>query len=76
MTKPPILQEVRRVRHEISAEIGHDPKRIREYYAALQASVKSRTVNLADQGVGGRTKHCIEVADQTLPDGGSTPATR
>lgn len=76
MTTPPILEEVRRVRHEISAEIGHDPKRIREYYAALQSSVKSRTVNLADQGVGGRTKHCIEVDDESLPDGGTTPATR
>ena len=76
MTTPPILEEVRRVRHEISAEIGHDPKRIREYYSALQSSVRSRTVNLANQGVAGRTKHCIEVADQPLPDGGSTPATR
>jgi len=76
MTTPPILEEIRRVRHAISAEIGHDPKRILEYYAALQDSVKSRTVNLADQGVAGRTKHCIEVADQPLPDGGSTAATR
>jgi hypothetical protein len=76
MTTPPILEEVRRVRHEISAEIGHDPKRIREYYAALQSSVRSRTVNLANQGVAGRTKHCIEVADQPIPDGGSTPAIR
>lgn len=76
MTTPPILEESRRVRHEISAEIGHDPKRIREYYAALQSSVKSRTVNLADQGVAGRTKHCTEVGDQTLSDGSSSPATR
>lgn len=76
MTTPPILEEVRRVRREISAEIGHDPKRIRGYYAALQASVRSRTINLADQGVAGRTKHCIEVADQPRPDGNPTPATR
>ena len=76
MTTPPILEEVHRVRREISAEIGHDPKRIRGYYAALQASVRSRTVNLADQGVAGRTKHCIEVADQSLHDGSPTPATR
>ena len=76
MTTPPILEEVRRVRREISAEIGHDPKQIRGYYAALQASVRSRTVNLADQGVAGRTKHRIEVADQPRPDGSPTPATR
>jgi len=76
MTTPPILEEVRRVRHAISAEIGHDPKRIRDYYAALQSSVRARTINLADQGVGGRTKHCTEVADQPLPDDSSTPATQ
>jgi hypothetical protein len=71
MTTPPILQEIRRVRQEISAEIGHDPKRIREYYAALQASVKSRTINLADQGVGGQAKQSNEVAD-----GSSKPSAR
>ena len=76
MTKPPILQEVRRVRHEISAEIGHDPARFREYYAVLQALVKSRTINLADQGLGGRIKHCVEFADQPIPDAGSTPSSR
>lgn len=76
MTTPPILEEVRRVRHEISAEIGHDPKRLREYYATIQNSVRSRTINLADQGPYGRTKHCIEVAEQPIPDGGSTPAAR
>ena len=72
---PPILQEVRRVRHEISAEIGHDPKRIREYYAALQASVGSRTINLAVQGVAGQTKAGIDIIEP-LPESGSTPATR
>jgi hypothetical protein len=76
MTTPPILEEVRRVRHEISAEVGHDPKRLREYYASIQNSLRSRTINLADQGPYGRTKHCIEVADQPLPDGDSTAATR
>ncbi len=76
MTTPPILQEIRRVRHAISAEIGHDPKRIGEYYAALQSLVRSRTVNLADQGVGGRTKQCIEVANQPLPDSSPTAVDR
>ena len=76
MTTPPILQELRRVRHEISAEIGHDPKRILEYYAALQASVKSRTVNLADQGPYGRTKPIVDITDQPIPEEGSSPATR
>ena len=76
MTRPPILEEVRRVRREISAEIEHDPKRLRDYYATIQNSVRSRTINLADQGPFGRTTHCIEVADQPLPDGDSSAATR
>jgi hypothetical protein len=76
MTTPPILDEIRRVRHEISAAIGHDPARIVEYFASMQKRHADRIVNLADQGPYGRTKHCTEVADQPLPDGGSTAATR
>lgn len=76
MTTPLILEEVRRVRHEISAEIGHDPKRLRDYYATIQNSVRSRTINLADQGPYGRTKHYTEVADHPLPEGSSSSATR
>ena len=46
---PPILEEVRRVRHEISAEIGRDPRRIVEYYAELQRAVSARTINLSGE---------------------------
>ena len=46
---PPILEEIRRVRHEISAQIGHDPRRIVEYYAELQRTVSARTVNLSGE---------------------------
>ena len=76
MTTPPILEEVRRVRHEISAEVGHDPKRLREYYASIQKSLRSRTINLADQGPYGRTKDCTEADEQPQLDGGSTPSAR
>ena len=76
MTALPILDEIRRVRHAMSAEIGHDPNRIVDYFASMQRKYAKRVINLADQGPMGRTKHCIEVADQPLPDGGSTPATR
>lgn len=48
MTTSPIPEEVRRVRHEISGEVGHDPKQLREYYAQIQKSVRTRTINLAD----------------------------
>jgi len=42
---PPILQEIRRVRHEMSAEWGHDPRRMVEYFAELQKEFKGRIVN-------------------------------
>jgi hypothetical protein len=71
-----ILDEIRRVRHAMSAEIGHDPNKIVDYFASMQRKYAKRLINLADQGPMGRTKHCIEVADQGIPDGGSTPATR
>lgn len=41
----PILDEIRRVRHEMSAEIGHDPRRIADYYAELSAKYSDRIVN-------------------------------
>jgi len=63
MITPPILEEIRRVRHEISEEVGHDPKRLREYYSKIQKSVRSRTINLADQGPYGRNRVAAAIAD-------------
>lgn len=45
MTQRTILEEIRHVRHAISAEIGHDPRRIVNYYASLQADLQARIVN-------------------------------
>lgn len=36
----PIISEIRRVRHEISAENGHDSKRMLEYYQKLQDEMR------------------------------------
>ena len=47
MSNEPILNEIRRVRHAISARIGHDPRRILAYYADLQRTNKDRLVNLS-----------------------------
>jgi hypothetical protein len=76
MNAPPILEEIRRVRHAISSEIGHDPAKIVDYFASIQKRHADRVINLAEQQPNRRTKHCIEVADRSLPDGGSTSATR
>ena len=36
------LAQIRRVRHEISEEFGHDPNRLVDYYIALQTSHAER----------------------------------
>ena len=36
------LAQIRRVRHEISEEFGHDPNRLVEYYIKLQNSHADR----------------------------------
>lgn len=47
----PGLEEIRRVRHEISAEIGHDPKRLLEYYRKLEAEYADRLVHVEEGAV-------------------------
>jgi hypothetical protein len=50
MTDRTIFDEIRRVRHEVSAKIGHDPQRILDYYRVAQERVRDRLVDLgADQ---------------------------
>jgi hypothetical protein len=68
----PVIDEIRRVRRVISNEIGPDLSRMVEYYARAESQFKRPPITKGNR----RTKHCIEVADQPLPDGGSTPATR
>ena len=40
----PTLDRIRRVRHEISAEFGHDPYKLVEYYIGLQEQHRDRLV--------------------------------
>lgn len=44
-TPDPIVDEVRQVRHEISARFGHDPVRLAEYYMELQEQYRDRLVD-------------------------------
>jgi hypothetical protein len=46
MTNEAVLDEIRRVRHAISAKINHDPHRIVAYYADLQQKHKEQIVDL------------------------------
>ena len=71
MTKSqPILDELHSIREQLLAESGGT---LAGLVARLQREQKeSGRIILKTR----RTKQCIEVADQPLPDGGSTPATR
>jgi hypothetical protein len=73
---PPILDEIRRVRHAMSDEIQHDPQRIVEYFSAIQRKLADRVINLADQGPLGRTKPSPDSSRQTNPEIGSSPSLR
>lgn len=37
----PVIDEIRRIRHEISAEFDHDPKKLYLYYKQLEEQLKS-----------------------------------
>lgn len=54
MSHEPLLDEIRQVRRRISAGIGHDPRRIVEYYARLQEEHRARIVDLPDNSQTGR----------------------
>ena len=49
MTTPTIFDELRRVRHQISGQLGHDPRNIVAYYAKLQSTVASRMIDLSGE---------------------------
>jgi len=38
----PTLDRIRQVRHQVSAEFGHDPKRLIAYYASLEKDLPGR----------------------------------
>jgi len=58
MTKRTILEEIRNVRHAISEEIGHDPRRITDYYARIQADLKNRIINRSGESKFDQTVRC------------------
>ena len=71
MTTNPILDEIHAIREKLLADYKGDVHAYVE--AARKRALESgRRIVQPKQ----RTKHCIEVADQSLADGGSSPATR
>jgi hypothetical protein len=41
----PVIDEVREVRHRISARVGHDPAKLVEYYIEFQEEYSNRLVD-------------------------------
>ncbi len=67
MTQRTILEEIRYVRHAISEEIGHDPRRIAGYYANLQAELKARLVNRSGESTDAPGAPSILEVGQSVP---------
>jgi hypothetical protein len=71
MPDNPILEEIYAAREKLLADAGGDVHRYLE--GVRKRELASGLLRDPNQQ---RTKHCIEVADQPLPDGGTSPATR
>ena len=41
----PVIDEIREVRHRISARFGHDPERLFEHYMQVQKEYRDRLVD-------------------------------
>jgi hypothetical protein len=76
MKSDPVIDEIREVRHAISAEHGHDPRRMLVYYADIQARFRDRIVNYGATLSVGRTRRCTGAADNAIPDDESNTAAR
>ena len=47
MQEDPVIARIREVRHRISKQCDHDPKKLVEYYMQLQERHKDRVLDLA-----------------------------
>lgn len=41
MKDDPVISEIRRVRHQISAQVGHDVRRLGEHYMELERKARA-----------------------------------
>ncbi|HEV3121187.1 MAG TPA: hypothetical protein VGY53_04765 [Isosphaeraceae bacterium] len=46
----PVIEEVREIRRQISARVGHDPARLVAYYIDLQRQYKERLIGAPEAG--------------------------
>ncbi len=57
----PVIEEVREVRHRISARVGHDPTRLVAYYIEWQRQFQGRLIG---------TTHAAEIGALSGDDSG------
>lgn len=75
MRADPGLEEIRRVRHEISAEVGHDPKRLLEYYRKTEEDYADRLVH-SEEGVSNGHDRPLDETNQFHPKASALPPER
>ncbi len=50
----PTIERIRKARHQISEEHGHDPQRLVEYYVELQKKYERQLLDNPDENDAGR----------------------
>jgi hypothetical protein len=68
----PVIDEIREVRHRISARVGHDPARLVAYYIGLQEQYQGRLVGAPEAG----GAEALAGTDSGLTHGCHEPAAR
>ncbi len=63
MKNDPLIDEIREVRHRISASVGHDPHRLVEHYQRLQRNYSRRVTSR-------HTEYPLEKASQATESTG------
>jgi hypothetical protein len=53
----PVIDEIREIRHRISARFGHDPERLVAYYMELQEKYRDRFVTASPKEQNNRFEH-------------------
>jgi len=56
----PVIDEIREVRHQISEDLGHDPKRLVDHYMKLQECHKERLLPTRESGEVARSQRLQE----------------
>jgi hypothetical protein len=46
----PAIDEIRQIRHEISAEFNHDPKKLYSYYKKIEDKLRNSQYTFLDNG--------------------------